>query len=97
MHLLKYKCYQSVKKLLTNNLKHDIILIIERIALLFLSTIPSTSRDSYSEKCNAFRYMAFQVGLRGHLEKSLFIRLNPLQLCPNHELGLSLRVFKQSF
>ncbi|MEX5212371.1 hypothetical protein P0209_23980, partial [Escherichia coli] len=60
-------------------------------------TIPSTSRDSYSEKCNAFRYMAFQVGLRGHLEKSLFIRLNPLQLCPNHELGLSLRVFKQSF
>lgn len=52
----------------------------------------------HSERCNAFRYMAFQVGLRGHLEECLIIHsLNPLQLCPNHELGLSLRVFKQSF
>ncbi len=42
--------------------------------------------------------MAFQVSLRGYLEKCLIIHsLNPLQLCPNHELGLSLRVFKQSF
>ncbi len=34
----------------------------------------------HSEKCNAFRYMAFQVSLRGHLEKSLFIRLNPSEV-----------------
>ncbi len=42
--------------------------------------------------------MAFQFSLRGYLKKCLIIHLlNPLQLCPNHELGLSLRVFKQSF
>lgn len=34
--------------------------------------------------------MAFQFSLRGHLEKCLII-IEPLQLCPNHELG---RFFK---
>lgn len=42
--------------------------------------------------------MAFQFSLRGYLKKCLIIHsLNPLQLCPNHELGLSLRVLSRAF
>ncbi len=49
----------------------------------------------HSERCNAFRYMAFQVGLRGYLKKCLIIHsLNPLQLCPNHELGRFFKSFQ---
>lgn len=43
--------------------------------------------------------MAFQFSLRGYLKKCLIIHslLNPLQLCPNHELGRFFKSFKQSF
>ncbi len=47
--------------------------------------------------------MAFQFSLRGYLKKCLIIHsLNPLQLCPNHELGrffksFKPRAFKESF
>lgn len=39
--------------------------------------------------------MAFQVSLRGYLKKCLIIHsLNPLQLCPNHELGRFFKSFQ---
>lgn len=69
----KNLCYQSVKKLLTNNLKHEMIVCRESNSLLFLSTVPSTSRDSYSERCNAFRHGLFSPHWIGYLKKSLFI------------------------
>lgn len=36
--------------------------------------------------------MAFQFSLRGHLKKCLIIE--PLQLCPNHELGRFFKSFQ---
>lgn len=77
-------CYQIVKKLLTNNLKHEKIVYRESNSLLFLSIIRWIVILSW--KGAMLFVMAFQVSLRGYLKKCLIIHsLNPLQLCPNHD------------
>ncbi|EPR1878124.1 hypothetical protein ACU4A3_004516, partial [Shigella sonnei] len=68
----------------------------EQFSLIFSFNNPM---NGYSEleRCNAFRPSL--SGWSERLSQKVFVHslLNPLQLCPNHELGLSLRVFKQSF